>query len=152
MLVMESGGRSAEILLAEDNPDDVELARIGFERSRLSINLHHVPNGEACMDFLQRKGQYADAPQPDLLLLDLNMPLMDGREVLAKLVDDDDLKHLPVVVLTTSDDEEDVLAMYRLRCSCYATKPVDFRKFQQAIEQISDFWFTLVVRPPKEDR
>ncbi len=143
------GGRPAEILLVEDNETDVILTREGFERAKLKVNLHHVENGEACMAFLRREREYADAPTPDLILLDLNMPVMDGREVLAEMVKDDRLKHLPVVILTTSADEKDVLQMYKLRCSSYATKPVDFNQFLHVIQSIAEYWFTIVVLPPK---
>lgn len=141
------GERPAELLLVEDNEDDVLLTREGFERARLKVNLHHVPHGEACMDFLRKRGEYADVPTPDLILLDLNMPVMDGREVLAELADDPVLKLLPVVVLTTSQNERDVLETYQLRCSAYTTKPVDFDKFLLVVQTIARFWFTVVVRP-----
>lgn len=107
-----SGSRTAEILLVEDNKDDVVLTREGFERAKLTVNLNHVENGEECMAFLRKEGEYAGVPTPDLILLDINMPVMDGREVMAELVKDDKLKHLPVVILTTSEDEQDVLNMY----------------------------------------
>jgi CheY-like chemotaxis protein len=142
-----SRGRPAEILLVEDNEMDVVLTREGFKRNKLSINMHHVGDGEECMAFLRKQGAYADAPTPDLILLDLNLPVMDGREVLAALVADDELRHLLVVVLTTSDDESDVLDMYKLRCNSYITKPVDFNKFLEVIRGLADYWFTLVVLP-----
>ena len=145
------GSRPAEILLVEDNRDDVVLTREGFHRSKLKVNLHHVENGEQCMEFLRKEGKDAEAVTPDLILLDLNMPVMDGREVLAEIVRDDDLCHLPIVILTTSADEQDVLKMYKLRCSAYATKPVDFNQFLQIIQGIADFWFTIVVLP-RSDR
>lgn len=143
-------GRPAVILLVEDNKVDVILTRRSFKRAKLSVNLHHVENGEQCMAFLRKEGKYADAPTPDLILLDLNLPIMDGREVLTELAKDDKLNHLPVVVLTTSKDERDVLAMYKLRCSAYITKPVDFKRFQEVIEKMSAFWFTVVVLPPNK--
>ena len=151
MKIMEAtGGRPAEILLVEDNKDDVVLTREGFERVKLTVNLHHVVNGEQCMEVLRKEGDYSDAPTPDLILLDLNMPVMDGREVLAELVKDDNLNHFPVVILTTSADEQDVLKMYKLRCSSYATKPVDFDQVLHVVQGIADYWFTVVVLPPKE--
>ena len=143
-------GRPAEVLLVEDNLDDVFLTRKGFEYAKLSVNLHHVENGEQCMSFLRKEGEYADAPTPDLILLDLNMPIMDGREVLAEIVKDDELRKLCVVVLTTSDSERDVLDMYDLRCSSYITKPVDFKKFQGVVKDISNYWFTVVVLPKSD--
>ncbi len=144
-----SGARPADILLVEDNDDDVVLTRIGFEQAKLKVNLHHVPNGEQCMRFLRKEGEYADSPTPDLILLDLNMPVMDGREVLAEIVKDDQLNQLPVVILTTSGDEQDVLKMYKMRCNAYATKPVDFDQFLHIIRGIADFWFTVIVLPSK---
>lgn len=146
-----NGGRAAEILLVEDNETDVVLTREGFERAKLKVNLHHVENGEQCMAFLRKDGEYEGAPTPDLILLDLNMPVMDGREVLTELVRDEHLNHLPVVVLTTSKDEKDILQMYKLRCSGYATKPIDFDQFLGVIKGIADFWFTVVVLPPHSD-
>lgn len=142
--------RSAEILLVEDSASDVLITRAAFQKARVIANLHHVENGAECMAFLRKEGIYADVPTPDLILLDLNMPVMDGREVLAELVGDDDLNHLPVVVLTTSEDERDVLGMYKLRCSSYITKPVDLGQFISVVQNISDHWFNVVVRPPTE--
>ena len=141
------GSRPAEILLAEDNESDVILMREGFKRAKLLVNLHHVENGEECMDFLRKNNAYADRPTPDLILLDLNMPVMDGREVLEELVADDQLNHLPVIVLTTSDEERDILGMYKLRCSSYIVKPIDFAKFTRVIQSIHDYWLTIVVLP-----
>lgn len=140
-------GRPAIILLAEDNENDVELTRLGFERAHLLVDLHHVPDGEECLAFLRKEGRYADAPSPDLLLLDLNMPRVDGREVLSELVRDERLQHLPVVVLTTSADESDVLDMYRLRCSSYISKPIDFHEFIDVVRGVSDYWLTMLVLP-----
>ncbi|MCA8991036.1 MAG: response regulator [Planctomycetaceae bacterium] len=150
MQVMDGrGSRPAEILLVEDNEDDVVLTRIGFDKSSLVVNLHHVENGEECLKFLRKEEGYSEVPTPDLILLDLNMPIMDGREVLAELVKDDDLKQIPVMILTTSSDENDVLSMYKLKCSSYATKPVDFNQFLHVIQGITNFYFTVVVLPPK---
>ena len=149
MRIMETG-RPAEILLVEDNEDDVLITRKGFEYAKLAVNLHHVENGKQCMSFLRKDGEYADAPTPDLILLDLNMPVMDGREVLAEIVKDDQLRNLCVVILTTSSAERDLLDMYNLRCSSYITKPVDFTQFQRVIEQIADYWFSIVVLPPND--
>ena len=140
--------RPAEVLLVEDNDTDVLLMRKSFQCARLAVNLHHVSNGEQCLAFLGKEAGYEDAPTPDLILLDLNMPIMDGRETLAKLVADDRYSHLPVVVLTTSNDERDVFDMYQLRCSAYLTKPVDFVNFQELVQQLGQWWFTLVVLPP----
>ncbi|MDY7101411.1 MAG: response regulator [Actinomycetota bacterium] len=139
--------RPATILLAEDSENDAELTRLGFERARLLVDLHHVTDGEQCLAFLRREAPYTDAPTPDLLLLDLNMPRLDGREVLAELVSNERLQHLPVVVLTTSSDESDVLEMYRLRCSSYITKPIDFHQFIDVVRNVGDYWLTMLVLP-----
>ena len=141
--------RPAEILLVEDNDNDVELTRLGFERCKLLINLHRVRNGEECMAFLRKEGAFAGEPTPDLILLDLNMPRMDGREVLTELARDERLRHLPIVVLTTSSAERDILAASQLRCSSYIVKPVDFEQFVRVIQSITDYWFTVVVLPSK---
>jgi two-component system, chemotaxis family, response regulator Rcp1 len=142
-----ANSRPAEILLAEDKEDDVELTRMGFKKSKLLLNLHHVKDGEQCLAFLRKQGEYANVPTPDLLLLDLNMPRMDGREVLAEMVADETLCSIPVVVLTTSAQDEEILKMYKLRCSSYIVKPVDFDKFLQVIRLLTDYWFTVVVLP-----
>jgi two-component system response regulator len=143
-------GRPAEILLVEDNDNDVELTRIGFKRTHLSLNLHHVPDGVECMAFLHKEPPYAAVPTPDLILLDLNMPRMNGREVLEAISQDETLRHLPVVVLTTSDAEKDVLSSYRLRCSSYIVKPIDFENFARVVQSLTDYWFNLVVLPTEE--
>lgn len=141
--------RPAEILLAEDNENDVELTRQGFKRSKLLLNLHHVGDGEECLAFLRKQGKYANAPTPDLLLLDLNMPRIDGREVLAQMVTDPSLNHIPVVVLTTSANDEEILKMYKLRCSSYIVKPIDFEQFLRVVRLITEYWFTVVVVPSR---
>jgi two-component system response regulator len=141
--------RPAEILLVEDNENDVLLTREAFRRAHLMVNLHHTRDGEECMAFLRRQGQYAAAPAPDLVLLDLNMPRKGGREVLAEIAADEALKHLPVIVLTTSAAERDVHEMYRLRCSGYIVKPVDFDQFARVVKQFADYWFTVVVLPSR---
>jgi two-component system response regulator len=140
-------GRAAQILYADDNDNDVELTRLGFKRAKLAVNLHHVKDGEECMAFLRKQGRFATAPTADILLLDLNMPRMDGREVLQEVVADDALRHLPVVILTTSESEEEILRMYKLRCSSYIVKPIDLDQFWQLIRSLSDYWFTAVVLP-----
>ena len=139
--------RPVEVLLAEDNDNDVELTRQGFKRTKLLLNLHRVRNGEECLAFLRKQGEYANAPTPDLILLDLNMPKMDGREVLAEIVADENLKSLPVVVLTTSEEGEEILKLYKLRCSSYIIKPVDFEQFLRVVRSITEYWFTVVVLP-----
>ena len=144
--------RAAEILLVEDNDNDVELTRIGFKKSKLVVNLHHAKDGEECMAFIRKEGKFANAPTPDIILLDLNMPRMDGREVLAAISKDENLRHLPVVILTTSREEQEILKMYQLRCSSYIVKPVDLDQFIRAIQSFSDYWLTVVVLPaaPKD--
>ncbi len=142
-------GRPAHILLVEDNENDVILTREGFRHSRLAIDLQVTKDGEECMAFLHKQGEYAAAPTPDLILLDLNMPRMDGREVLAAIAADEHLRHIPVVILTTSTDEQEILKMYQLRCSSYIVKPVNFENFLHIIQLIGEYWLTVVVLPPK---
>ncbi len=142
--------RFTEILLVEDNPDDVELTKISFRRAKLMVNLHHVENGVECMAFLRKQGRHRQAPTPDLILLDLNLPMMDGREVLREIADDAALMHLPVIILTSSADDTDILEMYKLRCSSYIVKPVDFDQFARVVRELSSYWFTVVVLPKRE--
>lgn len=144
------GAKFANILLVEDNDDDVVLMRHGFELAKLTVDLHHVQNGQQCMDFLRKSGAYTNAPTPDIVLLDLNMPIMSGREVLAEMVADKQLQHIPVVILTTSAEDRDILAMYKLRCSSYIVKPVDFDQFLRVIRSIGDYWLTVVVLPKQD--
>lgn len=139
--------RNLRILLVEDNPDDAELTRRAFGMAGVEVELRRVENGEECLRYLRHEGDYADAPDPDLILLDLNMPVMGGREVLSAISEDDRLRHYPVVVLTTSAAEEDIEAMYRLRCSSYLTKPVSFTQFVDAIKQMAGFWLSLARLP-----
>jgi CheY-like chemotaxis protein len=140
-------GRAAEILLAEDNDNDVELTRQGFKRAKLLVNLHRVGDGEQCLAFLRKQGKYVDAPTPDLILLDLNMPKVGGEQVLAEMLKDEGLRSLPVVILTTSEQAEEVLKMYKMRCSSYIVKPVDFDQFLKVVRAITEYWFTVVVLP-----
>jgi CheY-like chemotaxis protein len=147
MISKLDGSRPAEVLLAEDNENDVELTRQGFKRCKLLLNLHHVKDGVECMAFLRKQGKYTTAPTPDLLLLDMNMPLMDGREVLVEMVADETLNAIPIVVLTTSSQDEEILKMYKLGCSSYIVKPVDFDQFLDVVRSIAEYWFTIVVLP-----
>lgn len=140
-------GAAAEILLVEDNPADARLTEETFRDSRVCNNLHHVSDGVQAMKFLRRQNGYSEAPRPDLILLDLNMPKKDGREVLAELKQDPELSRIPVVVLTTSEAEKDVLKSYNLHANCFVTKPVDFEKFQELIRVIGQFWFMVVTLP-----
>jgi CheY-like chemotaxis protein len=141
-------GRPAVILLAEDNENDVEITRLGFARAKLAVDLHHVPNGEECMAFLRKQGRYAESPTPDIIMLDLNMPRMDGIEVMEAIGKDDQLKHLVIVVLTSSSADEDVMRAYKLRCNSYLVKPIKFEAFAKMIQSLGDYWFTLVTLPP----
>jgi len=140
--------RPIEILLVEDNPGDADLAREALETSKLYNSLHVVGDGEEAMAFLNSQGEYADAPHPDLILLDLNLPRKDGREVLEEIKADENLRRIPVVVLTTSTDEQDVLKSYNLHANCYISKPIDLEQFTQVVQSIQDFWFSIVVLPP----
>lgn len=136
-----------EILLVEDNPGDVRLMQEALKDNKLRNNLSVVSDGIEAMRFLRREGHYADAPRPDLVLLDLNLPRLDGREVLKQIKDDDALKRIPVVVLTTSKAEEDIVKSYDLHANCFITKPVDLDRFIQIVRAIEDFWFTMVKLP-----
>jgi chemotaxis family two-component system response regulator Rcp1 len=147
-----SGGRPIEILLVEDNPGDVRLTQESLRESKVRNNLHVAPDGVAALDFLHRDGRYAGVPRPDLILLDLNLPKKDGREVLAEIKADPALKTIPVVVLTTSSAEQDVLRSYELQAASYITKPVDLEQFITVVKSIEDFWLTIVTLPHRRDR
>ncbi len=138
-----------EILLVEDSENDLLLTLAAFEQARLKVKLHHVWNGEECMEFLRKQGPHANAPTPDLILLDLNMPRMNGHEVLAELNADERLRRVPVVVLTTSAADADILKSYELKCSSYLIKPIGFESFTHMIRSFADYWLTLVKLPPK---
>jgi chemotaxis family two-component system response regulator Rcp1 len=138
---------SIEILLVEDNPADVRLTQEALKEAKVRNNLHVVEDGVAAMEFLQRQGEYAKVARPDLILLDLNLPKKDGREVLEEIKQDSSLKRIPVVVLTTSQAEEDILKTYDLHANCYVTKPVDLDQFITIVRSIEDFWLTIVKLP-----
>jgi CheY-like chemotaxis protein len=140
-------GRAAEVLLVEDSPGDVRLTREALKEGKVRNNLSVVNDGVEAMEFLRRQGKYADAPRPDIVLLDLNMPRKDGREVLAEMKGDDDLKRIPVVILTTSEAEQDILKTYELHANCYLTKPVDLEQFISIVKSVEDFWLTIVQLP-----
>jgi CheY-like chemotaxis protein len=149
---MESIGTDAaaiEVLLVEDSPGDVRLTREAFKDAKVHINMHVASDGAKAMAFLKREGEYASAPRPDLVLLDLNLPKKDGREVLAEIKEDPTLKTIPVVVLTTSASEADVLRSYQLHANCYITKPVGLEGFLTVVKSIDSFWLS-VVRLPHE--
>jgi CheY-like chemotaxis protein len=144
-------GRPAIILLAEDDPGDQELTRRALEEGTMCNELHIVTDGEAALDYLFRRGKYqnpATSPRPDLLLLDLNMPKVDGRQVLKRVRADTDLRRLAVVVLTTSQHEEDIIRTYDLGANSYITKPLELRQFMQVIQALETYWFQIVVLPP----
>ncbi|MFI5341856.1 MAG: response regulator [Candidatus Methylomirabilales bacterium] len=138
-----------EILLVEDNEGDARLTREAFKDGKILNALHHVWDGVEALAFLRREGAYRSVPSPDVILLDLNLPRRDGREVLAEIKGDPDLKHIPVVVLTTSNDEQDILRSYNLHANCFITKPVRLEDFLQVVQSIEDFWLTIVRLPPK---
>lgn len=140
-------GAPIEMLLVEDNPDDVDLTIEALEDAKIANRLHVVSDGVAALAFLHRKGGYVRAPRPDLILLDLNLPKKSGREVLAEIKNDPKLRCIPVVVLTTSSADEDILRAYDLHANCYITKPVDFEQFSRVIHAIEDFWLTVVKLP-----
>ncbi|MFO8017763.1 MAG: response regulator [Promethearchaeia archaeon] len=144
-------GKPVEILLVEDNPGDVRLTKEALKESKIINNLHVVENGIEAMSFLKQEGDYKDMPEPDLILLDLNLPKKDGREVLADIKEDERLKRIPVVILTTSSADEDILHTYNLHANCFITKPVDMNQFTKVVKNIGDFWFSIVKLPKRED-
>jgi CheY-like chemotaxis protein len=138
-----------EVLLVEDDPGDVLMTQEAFEEHKVRNKLSVVSDGEAALAYLRREGQYADAPRPDLILLDLNLPKVDGRQVLANIKDDEDLRRIPVVVLTTSQADEDIVRSYSLHANAYVTKPVDFERFIAVVRQIDEFFVSVVKLPPR---
>jgi CheY-like chemotaxis protein len=140
-----------EILLVEDNPGDVRLTIEALHEGRFANIINVAVDGFEAMAFLRREGKYANAPKPDLILLDLNLPKKNGREVLAEIKTDSNLKRIPVVVLTSSQAEIDIVTTYNLHANCYITKPVDFEQFIRVVRSIEDFWFAVVKLPPRED-
>ncbi len=148
---MNDNNEPIEILLVEDNPGDARLAVEALKDSKINNNLYHVKDGVEAMDFLRRRGEYAGAPVPDLILLDLNLPRKDGREVLEEIKEDDELKLVPVVVLTTSEAERDLVRSYDLHANAYVVKPLDLDRFIEVVQAIEDFWFAIVKLPPKAE-
>ena len=136
-----------ELLLVEDSETDVRLTIEALHEAKVKNRLWVVDDGVEALEFLRRQGRYADAPRPDLILLDLNLPRKDGRQVLKEIKNDDSLKCIPVVILTTSKSEEDVLRAYELHANCYITKPVDFNRFMEVVKSIENFWLTVVSLP-----
>ena len=138
-----------EVLLVEDSPGDVRLTQEAFRTTDTSVHLHVATDGVEAMAFLRREGAYADAPRPDLTLLDLNMPRMDGRQVLAFIKGDEDLKTIPIAILTTSEAEEDVARCYKLHANCYFSKPVELEAFEALVRSINTFWLSTATLPPQ---
>ncbi|MCU0464711.1 MAG: response regulator [Anaerolineae bacterium] len=137
-----------QILLVEDSPGDIRLTKEALKDSKVRNQLHIVQDGVEAMAFLRRTGDYVGVPRPDIILLDLNLPRKDGRAVLEEIKADDDLRRIPVVILTTSDDEHDILRSYDLHANCYITKPIDLKQFVTIVKTIENFWFQIVKLPP----
>jgi chemotaxis family two-component system response regulator Rcp1 len=141
-------GRPIQILLVEDSPGDVRLAQEALKDAKVRNDLHVVGNGVEALAFLRAEGEYARAPRPDVILLDLNLPKKDGREVLGEIKEDPDLKRIPVVILTVSNAEEDILKSYNLHANCFITKPLDLNQFLKVVKAIESFWLTIVTLSP----
>jgi chemotaxis family two-component system response regulator Rcp1 len=141
--------RPIEILMVEDNPGDIRLCIEALKEGKVNNRMHTVSDGEEALAFLRRQEPYAEAPRPDLILLDLNLPKKSGQEVLAEIKEDPDLRRIPVVILTVSEAEADILKTYNLHANCYITKPVDLDRFIEVVKSIEDFWLTVVMLPPK---
>jgi chemotaxis family two-component system response regulator Rcp1 len=144
-----SESKPIEILLVEDSPSDATLTIEALQRGKVANKLNLVEDGEAAIAYLRRQGKYSKATRPDLIMLDLNLPKKDGREVLQEIKNDPDLKIIPIIVLTTSSSDKDVLQSYRLNANCYITKPVDFAHFIEVVKSIENFWLTVVTLPRK---
>lgn len=143
--------KCVEILLVEDSPEDAELTRIGLKRSKLSNKLHVVTDGEEALSYLRNESPYEKSVKPDLILLDLNLPKKSGLEVLKEIREDSELTYLPVVILTTSENDEDIIKSYNLHVNCYITKPLDANDFFKVVKYIDDFWFS-IVKLPRENK
>jgi chemotaxis family two-component system response regulator Rcp1 len=143
----QDNSKVVDILLVEDNEGDARLALEAMRDSKIRNKMHHVTDGEEAMAFLRKEGKYANVPRPDLVLLDLNLPKKDGRQVLAEIKNDDELKRIPVVILTVSSAEEDILKTYNLHANCYITKPIDLSQFMKVVRSVEDFWLTIVKLP-----
>jgi two-component system response regulator len=148
-MVTKSLHKPIEILLVEDSPADIIITREAFQQARLLNEIHVVEDGVQAMEFLRQQGLYASAPRPDLILLDLNLPRKSGREVLAEIKNDPEFQMIPVVILTTSGADEDILNAYNLHANCYVVKPVGFENFLRAVQSIRNFWFSVVALPPE---
>ena len=147
---MEENHKVIDILLVEDNPGDVRLTQEALQGGKLNNHLFVAVDGEDALAFLRQQGQYSDAPLPDLILLDLNLPKLNGHEVLAEIKKDDKLKHIPVVILTTSEDEQDIITSYTEYASSYIVKPVSLEKFIQVVARFKDYWLTVVKYPERD--
>jgi chemotaxis family two-component system response regulator Rcp1 len=147
---MNGRGRPIEILLVEDNPSDIRLVQEAFKEGKIWNNLHIARDGEKALAFLRKEGPFKDAPHPDLILLDLNLPRMDGREMLVHVKAAEELRRIPVVILTTSKSEEDILRSYDLHANCYITKPVDLDQFIRVVQSIEYFWLSIVMLPAEQ--
>ena len=150
MVANDRKGTPIQVLLVEDNPGDVRLTREAFKDAKVHLEMHVVNDGVEAIDFLNRRGEYADSPRPDLILLDLNLPRKDGRDVLAEVKADTSLKSIPVVILTTSASDVDIESSYLLHANCYISKPVDLDGFLSVVRSIDNFWFSVVKLPPAE--
>ena len=148
-MINEMQGRPVEILLVEDSPADVRLTEENFMESKIRNNLHVVSDGVEAMAFLRREGNYLKAVRPDLILLDLNLPKKNGHEVLAEIKAENELKSIPVVILTVSKADEDILNAYNLHANCYITKPIDLEQFTRVVKSIEEFWFSIVKLPAR---
>ncbi len=146
---MKMSGTPIEILLVEDNPADVRLTIEALKEGKVSNHLSVAYDGVEALEFLRKNGKYSDAPRPDLVLLDLNMPRKDGREVLEDIKTDPDLKRIPVVIMTTSKAEQDIIKSYNLHANCYVTKPIDLDQFIEVVKAVEDFWLTIVTLPSR---
>ena len=146
----DSANKSIDILIVEDNSGDARLMTEVLKDNRISNNLYVVKDGVEAMNFLYKKAPFSEVPYPDLIILDLNLPKKDGREVLAEIKSDNDLKKIPVVIMTSSQSQEDILKTYNLHANCYITKPIDLNQFMKVVKSIEDFWFTIVKLPEKE--
>jgi two-component system, chemotaxis family, response regulator Rcp1 len=147
-MTMVNGETEVQILLVEDNPGDARLTTEALREAKVRNALHRVDDGIEALAFLRQEGAYADAPRPDLVFLDLNLPRMDGREVLHEIKSDPELRRIPVVVLTSSGAERDILNTYELHANCYITKPVDIQGFIEVVKSVENFWFSVVKLPP----
>jgi CheY-like chemotaxis protein len=141
--------RAIEILLVEDNPGDVRLTQEALKENKIRNNLHVAKDGVEAMSFLRKLGGFSDAPRPDLILLDLNLPRKDGREVLTEIKTDEKLRSIPVVILTTSDAEDDVAKAYHMHANCYIRKPIDLNRFIEVVKVVENFWLSIVELPPQ---